>query len=145
MTASTNRKGIHIAREYVAPDSLYMLNSLKNHSPHCLVHCICIAALLHMNTTRRPQGIPPVTLVSDEWEHDSFCFRFASFLSDYVTTIQLHFCWLSTMTQIKDILPCAGHRARYLSLLYVFSSVCTSLAWLAAATVKTAEWFSVSN
>jgi len=66
-------------------------------------------------------------------------------LSDYVTTIQQHFCWVATMTQIKDILPCVGHRAKYLSVLYVFSSAFTSLSWLSVATVKTAEQIIVSK
>lgn len=66
-------------------------------------------------------------------------------LSDYITTIQHYFCWLSTMTQIKDIVPCVGHRAKYLGALYVFSSAYTNLSWLAVATVKTAEQIIVSK
>jgi hypothetical protein len=106
------QKGIHITRICGPRFTVHAEPLKKNHSSHCLVHCICIATLLHLNTTCRPRDTPPVTSVSDDWEHGSFCFHFASFLSDYVTTIWLYFCWLSTMPQIKDILPCVGHGAK---------------------------------
>jgi hypothetical protein len=73
LTASTNRRVTHTSQENMWPQIHHTCwTTLKYHSPHRLVHCICIETLLHVNTTSRPCWTHPVTLVSDEWELDFF-------------------------------------------------------------------------